>query len=266
MNPVLPGVIASLLYLFSAATQFKTLSGEIPHARLMINLAATIAVLFHGITVYIDLYGASGINLGIFPMLSLMAVSIATIVLTSSFHRPLGNLFIVIFPIATLTIGLELAMTGTYAQRPDITPGILIHIVLSVIAYSMLTIAALQAAMLSFGDYEMKHRNLSILTRLPPLQTMEALLFEMLWVGLIFLSLSIASGFTFLAGIDRPGLIHHTVITLAAWLVFAVLLWGRYHLGWRGPVASRWALTGFVLLVVGYFGSKLVLEVILGKV
>ncbi|MGI9322793.1 MAG: cytochrome c biogenesis protein CcsA, partial [Pseudomonadales bacterium] len=60
-------------------------------------------------------------------------------------------------------------------------------------------------------------------------------------------------------------LIHHTVITLAAWLVFAVLMWGRYQLGWRGALASRWVLCGFVLLALGYFGSKLVLELILGR-
>ena len=87
----------------------------------------------------------------------------------------------------------------------------------------------------------------------------------MLWAGLIFLSLSIASGFVFLDDIAGPGLMHHTVITLSAWLVFSVLLWGRYQRGWRGSIASRWVLTGFVLLVVGYFGSKLVLEVILGS-
>jgi len=264
MNPEIPGIIASALYLISAGTQFRSLNRDMPHSRSIVTITATIAVFCHGVAVYLDLYGASGINLGIYPMLSLMAVSIAAIVLISSFRRPLSNLFIIIFPLAMLSLCLELLKTGTYVPRTDITPGILLHIALSVIAYSLLTIAALQAAMLSFGDYEMKHRNFSILHHLPPLQTMEALMFEMLWAGLIFLSLSIASGFIFLGDIAGPGLIHHTVITLAAWLVFAVLLWGRYQLGWRGAIASRWALSGFVLLVVGYFGSKLVLEVILG--
>jgi len=265
MNPEIPGLIASVLYLVSAGTQFRNLRSDIAPAWSLVNLTAVVAVFFHAVTVYLDLYGAAGINLGIYPMLSLMAVSIAAIVLTSSFRRPLSNLFIVIFPLATLSLLLELFMAGTPAPRSDITPGILLHIALSVIAYSLITIAAIQAAMLSFGDYEMKNRNLSILQHLPPLQTMEALMFEMLWAGLIYLSLSIASGFLFLDDIAVPGLIHHTAITLSAWFVFAVLLWGRYQLGWRGAIASRWALTGFALLVVGYFGSKLVLEVILGS-
>ncbi len=265
MNPEIPGIIASVLYMVSAGTQFLSLSRDIPNVNVIVRVSAAIAVLNHGITVYMDLYGAAGINLGIYAMLSLMAFSIAAIVLVSSIRRPVANLFIVIFPVSTISLCLELFMTNTYTPRTGITSGILLHIALSVIAYSLLTIAALQAALLSFGDYEMKNQNLSILQRLPPLQTMEALLFETIWVGLIFLSLSIASGFAFLADIGSPGLIHHTVITLAAWVVFAVLLWGRYQRGWRGAIASRWALTGFTLLVIGYFGSKLVLEVILGR-
>jgi ABC-type uncharacterized transport system permease subunit len=264
MNPEIPGIIAAVLYIVSAGAQFLSLNRDIPNVRFIVRSSAAVAVISHGMTIYMDLYGASGINLGIYGMLSLMAFSVATIVLVSSFRRPLANLFIAIFPIATLSLCLELFVTDNYLPRVGLTPGILLHIALSVIAYSLLTIAALQAALLSFGDYEMKNQNLSILQHLPPLQTMEALLFETTWVGLIFLSLSIASGFVFLADISSPGLIHHTVITLAAWLVFAVLLWGRYQLGWRGAVASRWALSGFVLLVIGYFGSKLVLEVILG--
>jgi ABC-type uncharacterized transport system permease subunit len=263
MNPEIPGIIAAVLYMVSAGMQFLSLSRDIPNVGIFVRVSAAVAVFCHALTIYTDLYGA-GINLGIYAMLSLMSFSIATIVLLSSFRRPLANLFIAIFPLATLSLFLELFVTDSYVSRVGLTPGILLHIALSVIAYSLLTIAALQAALLSFGDYEMRHQNLSILQHLPPLQTMEALLFETIWVGLILLSLSIVSGFSFLTDTGSPGLIHHTVITLAAWLVFAVLLWGRYQLGWRGAVASRWALTGFVLLAIGYFGSKLVLEVILG--
>ncbi len=265
MNPLLPGIIASILYLASAGFQLLGLKKPVTSGDTIVRISALFAVLFHAMTVYLDLYGSYGINLGLYSMLSLMAVSISAIVLISNFRRPLANLFIVIFPVAAVSLLLQLALESPPGQKTEVTTGILIHVALSVIAYSLLTISALQAALLSFGDYELKHRKLGVLQHLPPLQTMEALLFEMLWVGLIFLSLSIGSGFLFVEDIHLPGLIHHTVITLAAWCVFAVLLWGRYQLGWRGAIASRWALTGFVLLAIGYFGSKLVLEVILGR-
>ncbi len=266
MNPLIPGTIAVIVYLVGAGLQWRTLSQDSADARPLVLACACIAVLCHTLTLYSELFAGNGVNLGIFPMLSVMAVAITALVLINSFRRPVENLFIAIFPIAAVSLILEQSATRSYAPRTDLNHGILAHVVLSVIAYSLLTIAALQAALLSFGDYELRQHNLTLLRRLPPLQTMEALLFETLWAGLIFLTLSIASGFTFLRDFGGPGLVHHTVITLAAWAVFAILLWGRYQRGWRGPTASRWALSGFVILVIGYFGSKLVLEVILSPV
>jgi ABC-type uncharacterized transport system permease subunit len=92
------------------------------------------------------------------------------------------------------------------------------------------------------------------------------MLFRSIWAGLSLLTLSIASGFLFLENADIPGLVHHTVITAAAWVIFVILLWGRYYLGWRGVLASRWTLAGFILLVLGYFGSKFVIELILHRI
>ena len=135
---------------------------------------------------------------------------------------------------------------------------------LSVLSYGLLAIAALQAILLSFGDYELRHKKMTTLRYLPSLQTMESLLFELLWAGLVFLSLSILSGFVFFEQMSR-GLIHHTSITLIAWVVFSILLWGRYRMGWRGATASRWTLSRFALLLVGYFGSKLVMEIFLAQ-
>lgn len=101
---------------------------------------------------------------------------------------------------------------------------------------------------------------------LPPLQTMETLLFEMIWAGLILLSISIVSGLIFLDNIFAQHLVHKSVLSISAWLTFAVLLWGRHQSGWRGITAIRGTLIGFALLLLAYFGSKLVLEIILQRV
>lgn len=265
MSPAIPGTIAVLLYVAGAIVQFLSLSRRIEHVKTIVSAMSVLAVLCHGWAVYADLYSPAGLNLGLFSMLSVMAVSIVFLVLLSSLRRPVANLFIAILPIAALSLVLELLLEGSYTPRENLGSGIVGHILLSVIAYSLLTIGALQAALLSFGDYELRHRNIGMLKNLPPLQTMESLLFETLWVGLSFLTLSILSGFLFVEDFSGPGIIHHTTITMAAWVVFAVLLWGRHQLGWRGAIASRWTLGGFVLLVMGYFGSKLVLEIILGR-
>ncbi|MDA0790298.1 MAG: cytochrome c biogenesis protein CcsA [Proteobacteria bacterium] len=261
MSPVIPGSVAILLYLVGAGIQFR--AGQ--HRSPPVVVLATLGIVLHGLTSWLVLVTEQGLDLGLYPMLSLSMLMVAIIVLLSSLRRPVHSLFIVIFPICAVTIALELLLQGAYTPR-DITGSIGLHITLSIVAYGLLAVAAMQAAVLSFGDYELKHHNLEIMKRLPPLETMDALLFELLGAGLIVLSLAIGTGFIFLDDIRGPGLVHHTVITLAAWIVFAVLIWGRVKLGWRGAIASRWTLSGFALLALGYFGSKLVMEVILGGV
>jgi ABC-type uncharacterized transport system permease subunit len=266
MTPPLTGSLACALYLISAAIQLFGATLDKSQRRNLVVATALVAVAMHGLFSYQEIFTSGGINIGIFPMASLTSLAIVVIVLASSVRRPVDNLFVLIFPFATLTVLLAVLKEGAFVPRSDLGSGIVAHILLSVAAYGLLTVAAFQAALLSFGDYEMKNRNLGVLKRLPPLQTMESLMFELITFGLIFLSLSIATGFIFFdSSYSQDGLVHHTVITLAAWTVFATLLWGRYQLGWRGAVASRWTIAGFALLVLGYFGSKLVLELILGR-
>ena len=92
---------------------------------------------------------------------------------------------------------------------------------------------------------------------------MESLLFQMIAIGFAILSLALLSGVLFLEDIFAQHLVHKTVLSLAAWLVFAVLLWGRFRFGWRGRTAIRWTLGGFAVLLLAYFGSKFVLELVL---
>lgn len=262
MTIVLPGIIASICYLAAAVLQAHSIVSGSSLTR-SVKILAIVAVILHGATNIQDLVGAGGIDLGIYPMLSLMALVVVFIVLITSFRSPLDNLFIVIFPIATITLLLEVFLHGDSTTAQHLPAGIVGHILLSIAAYSLLTVAAVQAVLLSLGDNFLRNHRLVLLQSMPPLETMEQLMFEMVAWGLVFLTLSITSGFIFLEDISGPGLWHHTVITLLAWIVFMVLLWGRIQLGWRGAIASRWALTGFVLLALGYFGSKAVIELIL---
>ena len=255
---------ACVCYLTAVWLQVQSILKGGQHATLVKSLGGC-AIICHGLAAWHGFFSREGYDLGLYPMLSLMALSIVGLLLISSFRRPVENLFIPVFPLAAATLLMDALFTGNYTPRGSITEGIIGHILLSIIAYSLLTLAAVQAVLLSLGDNLLRQHQLLLLRNMPPLQTMEALMFEMLWAGLVFLTLSIVSGFVFLEDLSGPGLIHHTAITLAAWAVFMVLLWGRYQLGWRGAIASRWALAGFLLLALGYFGSKLVLEVILGR-
>ncbi|HKI75055.1 MAG TPA: cytochrome c biogenesis protein CcsA [Pseudomonadales bacterium] len=264
----MPAILACVLYLIGAGLQWAVLHRDLPSKRTLVIAVGLLAICAHGYFAWHQIFTGKGIDIGALPLASVIALAIAGTIILSSLRRPVENLVIVLFPLAAIIIVLAIILPGRMTPRTDIPRGIVTHIVLAVVAYSMLTIAAFQAMLLSFGDYKLKHRSLSVLRNLPPLQTMEGLLFELLWLGLIFMSLSIVTGFLFLEWDYKnpavPALMQHAAMTLAAWIVFAVLLWGRYRLGWRGAVASRWTLTGFALLAIGYFGSKFVLGMMTG--
>jgi ABC-type uncharacterized transport system permease subunit len=153
--------------------------------------------------------------------------------------------------------------SGT-VQPIDEEPGVILHILLSIMAYGLFTIAMFQALLLLVQDYQLKHKHPSGLIRnFPALQTMESLLFGFLSAGWLLLSLSLITGWMSFENLFAQHLMHKTLLSCLAWLVFSVLLWGRHKLGWRGHKAIRWTLAGFCLLMLAYFGSKLVREFIL---
>ena len=97
--------------------------------------------------------------------------------------------------------------------------------------------------------------------------TMEALLFRIIWAGFILLTLTLGERRRLLRGALRQAapFTHKTVFGVVSWLIFAALLAGHHVYGWRGRMAVRWTLAGFLALVLAYIGSKFVLEIMLGR-
>jgi len=150
------------------------------------------------------------------------------------------------------------------------------HLVISLAAYGLITIAALQAMLMALLDRHLRqpsnpNAQRSLLARVldvqPPLLVQERLLFRVIGVGFIVLTLAVLTGS--IASLSLTGRVlpfdHKTVFTLLSWGTFGVLLLGRRLQGWRGRVALRWTLTGFVFLILAYTGSRFVLEVILHR-
>lgn len=219
---------------------------------------------FHGVAVYLSLVTKSGYQFGFFKVPSLFMWVINGIVLLSSLRKPLHNLFLALLPFSIIAILVGLIFESPVATAEHRSPGLMTHILLSILAYSLLTIASLQALLLAYQNKQLKGKHpKGVIGLLPPLQTMETLLFELVWTGEILLTLSILSGVIFIEDMFAQHLAHKTVFSILSWVIYAILLWGRHTIGWRGSAAIRWTLGGFVALMLAYFGSKLVLEVIL---
>lgn len=176
------------------------------------------------------------------------------------------NLGILILPTAALTLFLEARYPSQGIVRATAHWPIELHVLFSMLAYSLLTLASVQAILLAMQDHYLHSRQpVGFLRALPPLQTMESLLFEMIGAGFLLLTLALASGFVFLEDMFVQHLVHKTVLSTLGWLVFGGLLLGRLRYGWRGRTAILWTLSGFLILVLAYFGSKAVLELILQR-
>ncbi len=255
-----------ILYLTSATLLLRRLAAGIQasHQGKMIALTlGVVATIVHIASLQQTMLTSEGLNLGFFQVLSLTSWLAAILVLLSALKQPVENLGIAVLPFAALAMLAEgvLGPNGVHVEIPGL--GLRAHILISILSYSLLTVAALQALLLAIQTRHLRNRHPGGFIRaLPPLETMETLLFRMIGLGYILLSLSLLTGATYIEDIFAQHLVHKTVLSIAAWLVFAILLWGRWRYGWRGRLAVRWTLSGFVVLMLAYFGSKLVLEFI----
>lgn len=258
----LPTLIAICCYLTAASLQWQTVSGRSINSQI-IRLIGLVAIIAHSYAAYLDLHRPGGIQLGFFSTGSLIGWLVAGLVLLSSLRQRIDNLFIGIFPLAAIALFSTLfGIDVNSAKHYD--SGLVIHILISVLAYSIFTLAAFQAILLAKQEYQLKHHiTKGLLRSLPPLQTMEALLFEMIWTGLILLTLSLASGALVFEDLFAQHLVHKTVLSILAWLLYATLLIGRHFLGWRSHKAIRWTVGGFIVLMLSFFGSKFVVDLLL---
>jgi ABC-type uncharacterized transport system permease subunit len=236
-----------------------------PPRALGITLGLVAAVL-HAALIWTQTLTDTGLNVAFFSVTSLVAWLIAVLVLLSSLNKPVENLGIVLLPLAAIAVLLDWRHPG-YKLLPESAPwGLRAHVLVSLLAYAILTVASMQAVLLAIQDRHLHRRQpIGFVRALPPLQTMESLLFEMIAVGFVLLSVALGTGFMFLEDMFAQHLAHKTILSVAAWTVFGILLWGRFRFGWRGRTALRWTLAGFVVLMIAYFGSKFVVELILHR-
>ena len=260
-------ITAIALYLFSTFRQIQVLSNPQNNHRRQVLGLGMIATVLHGVAWFAPMLNTNNLPLSFFSVGSLIALVISALIVLSAIKKPIENLLLGIFPMAALLLTVNLFISPPQNISQPWSPGLTSHIILSIIAYSILTIAAFQAVLLMVQNHQLKHKHISGIMRvLPPLQTMDRLLFEMLSAGTGLLTLAILSGFLFLDDLFAQRLLHKTVFTLIAWGIFSFLLFAHWRLGWRGSVASKWTLTAMAFLVLAFFGSKLVLEIILQKV
>jgi len=188
------------------------------------------------------------------------------ILLVSSFKRRLEILALIIMPFTLLAIILPALLPIDTSSIVNMRSGLGIHILFSLLAYSMLMLASFQAILLAAQNNQLhRHQTSSFMRSLPSLEDMEHLLFRLIAIGVILLGIGLASGFYFLENLFGANIAHKTILSIIAWLVFSILLYGRWRYGWRGKKAVHWTLAGFVILMLAFFGTKIIQQFLLAE-
>jgi ABC-type uncharacterized transport system permease subunit len=275
MSPVFLDTTGPLLaaVLYAAATfmllRFTTHPSSAARG-LALGITAA-AMILHTVLEYHDWIHQPLAGIDISTTLSLCALVVVAIWVATLFRRnAVLEPGLIVLPLAAIATLVDALMPGpTLAPHPALgaaATGTVVHVVSSVLAFGILGLAGVYAILVLAVDHSLKRHELNRrIQNLPPLDLLESFLFKLIAAGLAILTVSLASGLIFVDDLMAQHLAHKTILSSLAWVVFGALLLGRWRKGWRGSLAVRLTLAGIGLLLLSYFGSKLVLEVILGR-
>jgi ABC-type uncharacterized transport system permease subunit len=236
-------------------------------------------LVLHGWLLYADVVAPAQPRFGFAHALSAMLWLAVLFYWVESFFYNLEGMQAPVLALAALTAPLPAVFPG-YATTHAASLEFKLHLVLAMLAYSLFTIAILHALLMAVVERRLhgaRKGHTAIgeplgplrgpLASLPPLLTLERLLFRLIGTAFALLTLTLATGIIFSESLfGRPiRFDHKSIFAVVSWLTFAALLVGRHFYGWRGRTALRWTLVGFVLLLLAYVGSRFVLEVVLGR-
>ncbi|MBO1530839.1 cytochrome c biogenesis protein CcsA [Psychrobacter sp. F1192] len=258
-------LIAGLAYiLVSVHIGWALIQDKTIHKSLSLGLLV-IGMLAHATLLYPSIVTLYGLNFNLFNTLSLISLFFLLFYVLFCLYRSILSLGILAAP--TALAGLIVGNVGRAPYQPltDISIGLETHILLSLAAYCVLLMAAVQALFLRLQIRELKHQTIHRfwVNKLPSLQSMESLLFDMLLVGFILLSIALGIGFVYVNDLMAQHIAHKTVFSVLSWLLFGALLIGNWRAGWRGKRAANITIYAFILLAIGFVGSKFVLEMLL---
>lgn len=261
--------LAVIAYLAAAATSTAwVLANEDdtrrPLWRAVAICAGAIAVFAHADVHALAWAGSGGPDMHFFAALSLVALGMAALTTATAWRQHLQALGVIVYPLAAIL----LALYHFYGHlRPEnLDWRLQLHAYVALLAYATLSVSALLALMLWSQERALRARQIhGWLRALPPLTQMEMLLFRSIGVGFVLLTLTLVTGMLFVHDLLGQHLWHKTVLSVLSWLVFGWLLLGRWRYGLRGPRAVKLTLGAMALLMLAFFGSKYVLEMILHR-
>ncbi|WP_047042354.1 cytochrome C assembly family protein [Vibrio mexicanus] len=257
-------VAAAILYSLAIATIVPGLLHQTGIRTKTVFISAAFALTFHVWLLSDLILNGSGQNLSILNVASLISFIISVVMSFAMLKTRLWFLLPVVYSFAAINLLAAAFLPSTFITHLEHDPKLLIHISLALFSYSTLTIGALYAIQLAWLDHKLKAKKALVMNpNLPPLMMVERQLFKIILIGTALLTGTLLTGFTFVHDMFAQGKAHKGILSLIAWVIYSILLWGHYQKGWRGRKVTWFAVAGATLLTLAYFGSRFVREIIL---
>ncbi|CAA2929530.1 cytochrome C assembly family protein [Arsenophonus endosymbiont of Bemisia tabaci] len=255
-------IIAISTYFLSVILIMPALAGKQKlYARLTLILAV-IALVSHGIALKTLIFVSGGQNLTLLNLGSIVSLLISIIMTIVAFKGRGWFLLPIVYSLSIINLLLATIMPGEFITHLETSVATFIHIGLALLGYATLIIAALYALQLALLDYQLKNKKLIFTPDMPPLMVIERKMFHIIQVGVILLTLTLGTGMMFMDNVFNKKNMHKAILSICAWVIYIILLWGHFHHGWRGRRVILFNLIGAFILILAFFGHRLLQHVI----
>jgi ABC-type uncharacterized transport system permease subunit len=262
-------LVATACYLISAGLLAKRMT----HATIRylhhypVALGAIIIALFtHGWALSNTLFIPLAPDFSMVNIASLLAWVMVVVLLIASALLGHFTLLPVIFAFAALCSVLMLINPLSYTIVGSLTPAALAHIILSLSAYGCVVIALLYAIQMRLIHAQLKSKSMNLrLPALPPLMEVEAWVLRLIGIGAVLLAFGLFTGFATSDAMFDAQHAHKTVLSMIALAVLFAILFVHHRWGLANRAYLILISIGVALLTLGYFGSRIVREIILSS-
>lgn len=261
MNSLIPTAIALVAYLTSIALILPSILKPKSYYRLAVWVTTAIALIAHAIYLHSRVFplGANGFQIGLLNLGSAVSLFICAATISTAWQNRGWQWLPIAYSFALINLILTAFFPTDIANQLDATPVLLVHIGMALLAYSTLFIASLNATFLAWINYRLKHRNLPLGHRIPPLMQIERHLISTTQIGFGFLTITLLVGFIYLPDPFGSASLHKTLLSCTAWFVYGSLVIGHYLFGWRGTRIVRLSYLGLLVLSFAYIGNRLII-------
>ncbi len=258
MNTDITSAISIIFYVSAIFFLWRSCHKPETNASTIANVLIIVGWIFQGAAMHTLIELENGQNLSITNLSGTVSWLMILLLVITNLRSQVNLMIMFMLAVAAISQLLANWYPSSMLLMKSGQAAAVAHVLSSLLAYSFLALAALQASMVWWLDRKLRSHIGAPNPILPPLLAMEKLLFRLILLGFVVLSISIGIALIYLYEIIWLQSTHKIILSVAAWMMFSLLLLGHWRMGWRGQQAAKWTLIGFAMLALGSFGTWLI--------